>query len=111
MEGHAKDLRAEVDDPELIRAIKTDWRTASVDEPTKALLAYAEKLSLTPGEMTSSDVDALRAQGFTDRDITDAAHNIAFFSYINRMAEGLGVDIEPFMGAGEENHPLKGPSV
>ena len=61
--------------------------------------------------MTSSDVDALRAQGFTDRDITDAAHNIAFFSYINRMAEGLGVNIEPFMGAGEENHPLKGPSV
>jgi len=55
--------------------------------------------------MTSSDVDALRAQGFTDRDITDAAHNIAFFSYINRMAEGLGVDLEPFMEAGGENWP------
>ena len=53
--------------------------------------------------MTSSDVDALRAQGFTDRDITDAAHNIAFFSYINRMAEGLGVDIEPFMDEGGES--------
>ena len=103
MEGHAKDLRAEVDDPELIRAIKEDWRTASVDGPTKALLAYAEKLSLTPGEMTSSDVDALRAQGFTDRDTTDAAHNIAFFSYINRMAEGLGVSIEPFMESGGEH--------
>ena len=103
MEGHAKDLRAEVDDPELIRAIKEDWRTAPVDEPTKALLAYAEKLSLTPGEMTSSDVDALRAQDFTDRDITDAAHNIAFFSYINRMGEGLGVSLEPFMDEGGES--------
>ncbi len=53
--------------------------------------------------MTSADVDALRAQGFTDRDITDAAHNIAFFSYINRMGEGLGVDIEPFMDEGGES--------
>ena len=53
--------------------------------------------------MSSTDVDALHAQGFTDRDITDAAHNIAFFSYINRMAEGLGVDIEPFMESGGES--------
>ena len=55
--------------------------------------------------MTSADVDNLRAQGFTDRDTTDAAHNIAFFSYINRMGEGLGVDIEPFMEAGGERTP------
>ena len=53
--------------------------------------------------MTSKDVDNLRTQGFTDRDITDAAHNIAFFSYINRMGEGLGVEIEPFMEAGGED--------
>ena len=102
MEGHAKDLRAEVDDPELIRALKEDWRSATLDDPTKALLVYAEKLSLTPGEMTSADVDQLRAQGFTDRDITDAAHNIAFFSYINRMGEGLGVSLELFMRGGSE---------
>ena len=97
MEGHAKDLRAEVDDPELISAIKTDWRAADLDDPTRALLTYAEKLTLSPGEMTQSDVDLLRTQAFTDRDITDAAHNIAFFNYINRMGEGLGVSIEPFM--------------
>ena len=103
MEGHAKDLRAEVDDPELISAIKTDWRAASIDEPTRALLTYAEKLTLSPGEMTQSDLDLLRAQDFTDRDITDAAHNIAFFSHINRMGEGLGVDTEPFMDEGGEN--------
>ena len=103
MEGHAKDLRAEVDDPELIRAIKTDWRAASLDEPTRALLTYAEKLTRSPGEMTQSDVEFLRAQAFTDRDITDAAHNIAFFSYINRMGEGRGVSLEPFMEEGGEN--------
>ncbi len=49
MEGHAKDLRAEVDDSALIQAIKTDWRAASLDEPTHALLTYAEKLTISPG--------------------------------------------------------------
>ena len=53
--------------------------------------------------MTPSDVDLLRAQAFTDRDITDAAHNIAFFSYINRMGEGLGVSLESFMDDGGES--------
>ena len=103
MEGHAKDLRAEVDDPELISAIKTDWRAASLDEPTRALLTYAEKLTLSPGEMTQSDLDLLRAQDFTDRDITDTAHNISFFNYINRMGQGLGVELEPFMRDGGES--------
>ena len=103
MEGHAKDLRAEVDDSALIQAIKTDGRAASIDEPTRALLTYAEKLTLSPGKMTQADVDLLRAQAFTDRDITDAAHNIAFFSYINRMGEGLGVEVEPFMAQGGES--------
>ena len=110
MEGHAKDLRAEVDDSALTQAIKTDWRTASLDDPTRALLTYAEKLTLSPGEMTQSDVDLLRAQNFTDRDITDAAHNIAFFSYINRMGEGLGVELEPFMeDGGESTAPKEAP--
>ena len=72
-------------------------------QPARPVSTYAEKLTLSPGEMTQSDVEFLRAQAFTDRDITDAAHNIAFFSYINRMGEGLGVALEPFMAAGGES--------
>lgn len=40
---------------------------------------------------------ALRAAGFDDRAIHDAAQVVAYFSYINRIADGLGVDLEPDM--------------
>jgi uncharacterized peroxidase-related enzyme len=103
MEGHAKDLRAEVDDPEFVRAVKDDFRTAPLDDATRALLEYARKLTTTPGTMVREDVEALRVAGFSDRDITDAAHNVAFFAYINRMASGLGVELESFMDEGGEN--------
>lgn len=47
--------------------------------------------------MTLGDVEALRKAGFSDRGIGDAAQVIGFFNYYNRIAEGLGVDLEPDM--------------
>lgn len=46
--------------------------------------------------MTPSDLDALRAHGFDDDAITVATQVIAYFNYINRVADALGVDDEPF---------------
>jgi alkylhydroperoxidase family enzyme len=40
-------------------------------------------------------VDALRAHGWDDASIHDAIQVIAYFNYINRIAEGVGVDPEP----------------
>ena len=42
-------------------------------------------------------MNLLRAAGFTDTAIHDAAQAIAWFNYINRIADGLGVDLEPEM--------------
>jgi len=59
------------------------------------LLEYAEKLTRTPGEVGEEDVERLRGLGWTDVAIHDAAQVIAYFNYINRLADGLGVDPEP----------------
>jgi len=61
------------------------------------MLAYALKLTRTPAEMTADDVEALRAAGFDDRAIHDAVQIVAYFSYINRVADGLGVDEEAWL--------------
>jgi len=61
------------------------------------MLEYAEKLTLTPGAMTANDVAALVAAGFTDRDVLDIAEVVAYYAYVNRIADGLGVAIETWL--------------
>jgi len=45
--------------------------------------------------MEEADVEALRSAGLTDRDIVDANQVVAYFNYVNRIADGLGVELEP----------------
>lgn len=60
----------------------------------RALCDHAAKLTRTPADMTAADVQRLRDAGLSDRAINDATQVIAFFNYINRVADGLGVDLE-----------------
>jgi len=58
------------------------------------MLTYAEKLTTAPGAMSRSDVDSLRGVGFSDRDVLDIATVTAYYAYANRIADGLGVQLE-----------------
>ena len=60
------------------------------------MLAYAEKLTLTPWAMAREDVEALRVAGFSDRAILDINQITGYYAYVNRLADGLGVELEPF---------------
>jgi uncharacterized peroxidase-related enzyme len=62
-----------------------------------ALCSYAEKLTLHSTEMSSDDIQRLRAAGLDDRAIHDATQVIAYFNYINRVADALGVEPEMFI--------------
>ncbi len=57
---------------------------------------YAEKLTLTPGHMVEKDVIMLRKAGFSDVDILDINQIVAYYAYVNRTADGLGVKLEKF---------------
>lgn len=81
----------------LLDALRDDWRRADLGAADRALCAYAEKLALRPGEMREEDVLELRAVGFDDRAIHDAIQVVSYFSYINRVADGMHVDLEPEM--------------
>lgn len=74
-----------------------DYRSAPLDPDTRALLDACVKLTLTPAEMRLEDVEALRAHGFDDRAVHDAFQIAGYFNYINRLCDGLGVDLEDFM--------------
>lgn len=77
--------------------IARDWRQAPLSEADRALCAFAEKLTRAPHAMTSTDLDVLRSFGFDDRAIHDVVQVVAYFNYINRVADALGVEPEEFV--------------
>ena len=74
-----------------------DYRNAGLSEADLALCEYAIKLTMHPRRMVEQDVQLLREAGFSDEQITIAAQVIGYFNYINRIADGLGVDLEERM--------------
>jgi uncharacterized peroxidase-related enzyme len=73
-----------------------DWRKARVTDRERAILSYAEKLTLTPSNMEKRDVEQLIAAGLSERDVLDVNQIIGYFAYVNRLADGLGVPLESF---------------
>ena len=60
------------------------------------MLTFAVKLTKTPGAMNDADVDALRSVGFSDRDILDIVEVVGYYAYANRIADALGIEVEPW---------------
>lgn len=60
------------------------------------MLRYAEKLTKEPWNMVEQDVKSLRKAGFGDVDILDINQIVAYYAYVNRTADGLGVKLEGF---------------
>lgn len=66
-----------------------------LDARPRALCDYARKLTLDPAAVGAADAAALRTIGLDDATIHDAIQVIAYFNYINRVAEAVGTDPEP----------------
>jgi uncharacterized peroxidase-related enzyme len=63
------------------------------------MLSYAVKLTTTPQSIDQRDVEELREAGFSDRDILDICEVVAYYAYVNRIADGLGVTLETWLPA------------
>ena len=78
-------------------AIKKGYESAALSPADRAMLDYASRLTRTPAAVTAEDVENLRVHGFDDGAIHDIAQVTALFNYYNRLADGLGIDLEPEM--------------
>lgn len=97
MTHHRRGLRRLLKDDELAQALEADYRTAGLSDRRVAMLAYAEKLTLTPSEIRESDIERLRKVGMSDRDILDLVEVVAYYGYANRIADGLGIQLEEWI--------------
>jgi uncharacterized peroxidase-related enzyme len=74
--------------------VTDDFRTAPLTPRERAICDYAAKLTLTPWEMEETDLDHMRQEGLSDRDILDVNLITSYFAYVNRIADGLGIALE-----------------
>ena len=97
MQAHGEDLREQVDEDQLVRQIKADYRSANLDATTRAILEFAEKVTRAAYTVQPSDLDLLRSHGLDDETIFDVVEITGFFNSINRIADALGVELEDFL--------------
>ncbi len=77
-----------------MEAVRTDYRQGPLTEADRAMLDFAVKLTRSPKSMTREDVELLRTAGFSDTAIHDIVQITGFFAYYNRLADGLGIELE-----------------
>lgn len=71
-----------------------DYRTAELSAYDAEMLSYVAKLTRAPHSVASGDVQRLRDVGFDDTAILDICQVASYFNYVNRLADGLGVELE-----------------
>lgn len=90
--AHGAAVRELSGDPLLGEALVMNWRVAALSAKQRAMLEFAEKLTLASAKVEEADRQALRDAGFTDRDIWDIASVTGFFNMTNRVASATAME-------------------
>lgn len=91
MESHIEFLRRASLDDELAAELRRDYTKANLSEADRAMLDFVVKLTKAAYKMTPDDVGRLREVGFDDTGVLQITLIAAWFNYINRVADALGV--------------------
>jgi uncharacterized protein YciW len=78
----------------LVDRIESGYESAGLGHKVFVMLQYAEKPTFSPDRMTRGDVEKLMSAGWSDADILAIAEITAYYAYVNRLADGLGVGVE-----------------
>lgn len=91
--AHGAAVRQLSGDPKLGEMLVMNWRVADLNHRQRAMLAFAEKMTVESSKIAEYDREALRDAGFSDRDIWDIANVAGFFNMTNRVASAT--DMRP----------------
>lgn len=75
----------------MVEALEADYRTAPITEQERVMLDYVVQMTRDATRISPADHDRLRSVGFDDRGILQITLIAAWFNYINRVADALGV--------------------
>jgi len=97
---HSDYLRGLTKDPVWVDKLTYNYRSANLTPKQRALCDYAYFATVYPREITTAEVDKLRAVGFNDHEILEAAFVVGFFNYTNRWVS----TIAPIANEGHFSH-------
>lgn len=89
--SHGAALRHYSGDPVAADMVAVNWRQADLTRRQAALAAYAEKLTLTPADVTPADLEPLREAGLDDHEILEAVQVVGMFNMTNRVATAIAM--------------------
>ena len=90
---HAEALRAHWADETRVQQLADDYTALDdLDDQLRAACDVAQKLTASPDAMTEADVETLREAGWSDRAVLDIVLVTAYFNFVNRITNGLGVE-------------------
>lgn len=92
---HAAALQAFWKDEERVRQVAENCRSVQLPARTRLMLEYAAALTDDPASVSEEHVHALRAEGLAGEDILAVNLIVSYFNFVNRIAEGLGVEFSP----------------
>jgi uncharacterized peroxidase-related enzyme len=93
-----KTLRAGALDEDQLERVALDYETAGLSDADVAVMRFADRLSTDAGAMTDADSQALRDQGFSDRQIVDIALAAGARNFLSRTLQALAVPVEDVPG-------------
>lgn len=93
--AHGAAVRQLSGDPALGEALAINYRVAAISPRQRAMLDFAVAMTEASHRIEEADRAALRAHGFSDRDLWDIAAVAGFFNMSNRMASAVGMAPNP----------------
>ncbi|MGC9530341.1 MAG: peroxidase-related enzyme [Candidatus Bipolaricaulaceae bacterium] len=85
-----------------VGAASADYTRLPLPARQRAMLDYAVKLTSTPADMAQADVQLLREAGLSDQEILSLNLIVSYFNFVNRVAQGLGVEFDEAEATGYE---------
>jgi uncharacterized peroxidase-related enzyme len=99
MLAHGSVLAEQFLEPDLLRAVVADHRSAGLDDVDIAVMDLAEKVAADATSVTEADLDRLRALGLSDTEIFDVVLAAAARCFFSKVLDGVGVRPDAKYGA------------
>ena len=90
---HSGFLRRHSGDEELASHLLGDYTQVDLSPADRHMLDFAVRLTQKPSSITKDDIEGLRGAGFNDEKILSIVLLTSLFNFMDRLADGLGVDL------------------